>query len=275
MRTMNSSESSRSANQGWGFTLIELVVTLAIIAVVVSIALPALRSARISAQQGLSLNNLKQNADRFYVHAAERRTFPVAPHGAPQGSGLLQVDGGSPDLHSFIMFPDGGGMGFAYFANEWYWNMYLISLGDSQNQASWYSPSLQAPENNGAHISDSAAPWWRVGSHYLYSHAFMASPAYFRDPADRAPSMWRAIRPEETARPASKALLVEVSSGVRKRFPNAHASDSPTPIAFADGHADTRRLAEALPPAPNLLHQIPSEPLIQTFNGVLGWDFEP
>lgn len=250
-----------------GFTLTELLVTIVIIGALLAITLPALRSVRASAQQAASLSHLKQNADRFYVHATERDVFPVAPANDDPYGPLLQINGDPPNLYVFLTFPQGGGNAFYYFSNESFWNMYLVSLGDEPATNSWYSPSLDPPEPTGD------PTWWVVRAHYLMSHAFMAGPEYFRDPADRDRTMWRAIRPEEVAYPAVKALLVETSSGVKARYPGTPIAEAPTPIAFADGHVETRRLADAVAPAPNLPTQFAAKPLIETYNGILGRDF--
>lgn len=266
--------SRKDACRPRGFTIVELMVTIAIIAVLLAIALPALRSVRASAQQGVSLSNLKQNAERFYTHAAGHRTFPVAPNGAPPNSGEILINGDSPDLYSFLTFPQGGGVTFYYLANFFQWNFYLISLGDEPATTTWYSPSLDAPDPSQEQAHDIGyTTWWIVPSHYIYSQAFMASPGYFRDPDDRDPSMWRAVRPEETAHPSVKALLFETTSGVKERHPNMPIAEAPTPIAFADGHVKTRTLADAAAPAPNLPSQVPASPLLQTPNGFLGRDF--
>jgi len=241
-------------------------------AVLSSIAIPALLAVRRAAADGVSLNRLSSNSQRFYTHAAGHGVFPVAPAPLGREDDGVRFNGDAPELYPRLTFPQGGGVAFYYFANEINWNLYLISLGDDPDTESWFSPSLDSPLD--VLSRDNVIPEWARPAHYHFSHAFMASPAYFgENPSTRSVSLWRAQRPEDTAYPAVKALLFETPAGVAARHLNAPAGTAPTPIAFADGHTDTRALGDALPPAPNPPGHVPTRPLVQTLHGILGWDF--
>src|SRR5215467_8959828 len=66
---------SSGSPQRTGFTLIELVVVIAIIAVLASMLLPALSRAKQKSQGVACLNNLKQLAIASVVYAGDYRDF--------------------------------------------------------------------------------------------------------------------------------------------------------------------------------------------------------
>jgi prepilin-type N-terminal cleavage/methylation domain-containing protein/prepilin-type processing-associated H-X9-DG protein len=60
-----------------GFTLIELLVVVSIIALLVSILMPALGKAREQAKNSVCKSNLKQLATAFYYYVEKYNTFPA------------------------------------------------------------------------------------------------------------------------------------------------------------------------------------------------------
>lgn len=67
----------------FAFTLVELLVVIGIIALLISILLPALSRARESSRTVACLSNLKQFTNAAAMYAAEQRGF-VLPYGTPQ-----------------------------------------------------------------------------------------------------------------------------------------------------------------------------------------------
>ncbi len=72
--------------EGRCFTLIELLIVIAIIAILASMLLPALNRARLTAQSVACLNNLKQQSVCFAQYGLDNKNFPYYAFKAPNGN---------------------------------------------------------------------------------------------------------------------------------------------------------------------------------------------
>jgi len=118
------SDRFRSALQVWrgplapfqrGFTLVELLVVIANIAILVALLLPAVQSARAAAQRMKCLNNLKQIALAMHNYHSANSQFPFG------FSAVAMVPGGWTDTNE-------NGMG-----RRTTWNLHLWAYIEEQN----------------------------------------------------------------------------------------------------------------------------------------------
>jgi prepilin-type N-terminal cleavage/methylation domain-containing protein len=119
----------------WAFTLIELLVVIAIIAVLASLLLPALQSARETANQAACINTLKQLGVTIDVYAGDANDQePIGWSGLPQWTAKIPTAYNQAYWHEFLYQGgyltvikgfgtlDGGNEHDFGFGSNWYQN---------------------------------------------------------------------------------------------------------------------------------------------------------
>lgn len=119
-----------------GFTLVELLVAIAIIGVLIAILLPAVQAAREAARRAECANNLKQIGLAMHLYHDSLGSFPSA-YVSQTGGGGVQ---GEPD-------PDTRDAG-----PGWAWGMLILPYAEQQTVQFTFNQNLPcwAPENAGA-----------------------------------------------------------------------------------------------------------------------------
>lgn len=248
---------NRHASRSPGFTLIETLVTIAVIALLVSILVPALAGTRDRARRLASEANLRSIGQLFEVYAGDDGGYP-----APTPGELYPTF--RPDVRAAIGHWDASDR----------WPGLLADL------APWWS-------NTGVYLSPGAVRDV-TGSvialptpSYVYSASFLGDPRLWgpTPPAD-PPRLRRGTSRHEVAFPSQKALawdweLAYVRRELRRSGVPPVDLDEPTPVLFADGHTRERNPSEASDPhvCPDLGATHPTERLHNTPVGVRGVDY--
>lgn len=267
-----------------GFTLIELMVTIGIIALLIAISLPALRGANISAKRTKAMANLRSTAQQFDTSANDEGHYPFrAPGEQPPG----MDDGNNTPSQSLIVrwWPGQSVIATSnHFDHENLWPSILVpEISDWPTYyENWISPGR--PSDLPEQEDMLAGPHREFDPTQLvsirYSNSFVARPetwnAAERGTIDRLGSL-RPVSPHEVTFTSSKVMLWDghlAYLGADLPEQRDGHFDSETPMAFADGHADMKNPLEASEPVNNPLNDArPQKTLTDTKDGVHGRDY--
>ncbi len=254
------------------FTLIELMVSIAIIALLISILLPALAGARQSGRRVLALSNARTLGQTFDTYLGQNDdAYPFVP-------GISDPNFGGTEVVFVQWWPTGTMIGTDDpFMLSWAWPGVVSSIAPwTEHYATWVSPGRSTdlpvsyddrPDDDREADQDIS---WRL------SNAFLADPKLWGDqPIDTPRSLLRAVRASEVVFPASKVLAWDTHLAYITKRPDLVDDhwDAPTPMVFADGHGDALRPQEASEPADQPLAQFPERKLADTPEGVRGRDY--
>jgi type II secretory pathway pseudopilin PulG len=242
-------------------TLVEVLVVIGVVGALLAIATPAIMGARRSAGDAASLLNIRQCFLLIEASADDRDgEAPVKPAGG---------DGPAPSDYARFEFADGTFFATHYFMQAWHWPAILIESGLEPSRV-WFRPGSSEEADPAALGLAKVA---NAASDYVLSQSYMAEQAYWRRGAGQSQEQWRPMRLPETRSPARKGLLFESSRSVLDRRRGGDADRIARPIAFADGHADLRRFADAKAPVRNTLFQGVQSPVLTTEDGSDGADY--
>lgn len=255
----------RAARGQAGLSLVEILVSIGVIGVLLSIAAPALRGARRAAGEVASLSNLRQIGPVVESYAQTNNLeYPMMRPGVRYQNNL---DG----LSSWFMV-----MGEPSWSSAHLWALVVRQVAPWHEHAhAWISP--------GTSFED-ATTHNTVRPSYWYSNSFVAAPRLWTpegaaDAPSRPSAYYGPVRTHTVRYPGSKAMFYDFDMAYDRRFRRisnlGSLPDSPMPVLFADGHAATHHPRDATPPFPNPLNTEwwGTSPLQNTPEGVLGRDY--
>lgn len=245
-----------------GFTLVEVLVTIGVIAVLVGLLLPALGGARASARQMQSLVNARVNTGAIFMAADDNAGRFVV--GEPEGLFLI-------DPNQFI-----GGLEHLVYAGTWSWSypLHWVMLTNLDDY-------LERPDTLLSPWSSQKAWSYTSLTSYRATYTVCGHPRLWSDEA-LTPAQARALRQgmriSDAAYPSAKVMMFDLyARGLGGRESRRDASGNklePSAMAFLDQSAAVRVPAEATPGVVNLdLPHGSATNLINTPMGLFGRDY--
>ena len=172
----------RSPTISGGFTLIETILTVALIGLLVVLAMPSLASVRTSARDVRALSDLRQHALTFNMYAGdfdEHLPFFADPRAT----------------ETVIRF-SGGAVSFHYFSSSTFWPYALVD--SYYDGIGLWSDIFRSPFARGGEVGDTL---------YVYSCTLIAAPAYWDLSTRMGRQQFVPNRVSDVRYPSQKVLL--------------------------------------------------------------------
>lgn len=248
--------------QGWkqrqphGFTLIETLVVIAVIAILAAITISMLARTRMSARESQSLSNIRQNVVVFAAYTTDHQDY--FPQLFPASLSRNSISCGPYRINDL-----------GYFETTKTWNIGLASRYYDGNVLSevFFSPFIEG-------FPVSAV----VLTSYHHTQTILAAPEYWnRTTRLTGITQWRAVRASEVRIPSSKGLFLDyVAYGTKWGFSSTVVRR--LPVGFCDGSARAIERNDFRPPCDLASGGPPGDdstgplPVIHTLDGVYGAD---
>jgi prepilin-type N-terminal cleavage/methylation domain-containing protein len=277
--TRSRTGTSKSAGPRRAFTLIEMMVSIGVIAVLLAVLMPALAAARAASREKLSLANVRTVGQHFAAYSNDYKTYPYRSREAVTTD--VQVPFELPGILKVNWYDGGGGRAVIgtndHFAQEWLWPGIVFSGSNKdweENYRTWVSPGMptEIPSpgdelDGDRHIDDMIS--------VRYSNSFVARPELFRDGSTTDDKLLAATSPADVTYPSNKVVLWDAHLAyLRSRPPIVGFQfDAPTPMNFADGHGDVLNPTHATPAVLNPYKPHMRQMLNGTPDGVHGKDY--
>lgn len=242
--------SNRLAGRRAGFTVIEVLVCVGVVALLLSLALPSLAKARANSRRSASASNVHQIGTVFSMYAQNSQDrYPAVVEGQLYRISEVQ----------WISFP--------------YWQVVTTWPGIVYD----YLPRDDTPKvflSPGSRRGPGLAETWP--SSYAYSTSFVGSPRLWMPGAQPMPGYRVAQRMSSVVFPSNKALIWDEELGWMNVPPSRTGDDlaESTLVGFADGSVRNGIPASASSPVVNPFpHPDDHQRLHNTAQGVSGRDF--
>lgn len=251
-----------------GFGLVELLVTLGVLGLFVSIAIPVIAGARFAARRQVSVSNLRTLAMLTSDYASDNDGFPPVLFEPVYGN-----ISGEPQ---YVTAVDGTELWGHWFSNT--------TLGHARFDEAPPTRVLRDPSAPGLR-DGSMVGAMRYFTDYKLADCLYAEPRYWDRDTQEGPAQWRAQRLDSISFPSGKGLAKQITvydvEGYPDGYPTCCVETVPSAVVWGDLSGTVEVQAELAPGVPNFWHHgltgrmnIWSKgiPIDSTRDGVLGRD---